>query len=193
MNWCLALIHYGKGCANIAGVTKYNLIEKPSGLCMDHYFCGYRDCNPYYGDGMTTEERMSKVWLYYSNPFVPPTNKNIHNFDLPSRVYFPKTAGDVVKVVELAKNHGFELSIKNSGHSYTGASTKEDTYLLSMNKYKRYAIDSAAKTYNPSGITQCNAAPDVINSDLSNQTCQLAIARNKPATICVGRGENWDK
>eukprot|EP00957_Ditylum_brightwellii_P188912 14380230-Ditylum_brightwellii.AAC.1 len=136
---------------------------------------------------------MSSLGYYSSHPFVPPTNENIHNFDLPLRVYFPKTAGDVVEVVKLAKKHGIELSIKNSGHSYAGSSTKKDTYLLNMNKYKRYAIDSAAKTYNPSGITQCDAAPDVIKSDLSNQPCQLAIARNKPATIRVGGGENWDK
>jgi len=66
--------------------------------------------------------------------------------------------------------------VKNSGHSYQGASSKKDTLLLNMNQYTHYA---------PTGITDCD--PSILDTtvavavaeDLSNQPCMLSLAKNK--------------
>ena len=76
--------------------------------------------------------------------------------------------------------------MKNSGHSWQGASSKKNTLLVNMNRYTRYA---------PTGITNCDAQSlgIAIKDDLSDQPCHLSVAKNKPAVIRVGGGENWGK
>ena len=117
---------------------------------------------------------------------VDPTNPSLN---LPSKVLFPVLASDVVAAVNFAKEHGLEISVKNSGHSYQGASSKKNTLLLNMNRYTHYA---------PTGITDCDASilgstvtEDL--SDLSNQPCLLSLAKNKSSLIRVGGGENFGK
>ena len=120
-------------------------------------------------------------WHDPSNPWL----------DIPYRTLFPRAPGDVVAAVRFAGEHGLELSLKNSGHSFLGSSTKKDTLLLNMNQFKRYASDDLA-TY---GVTDCTAVNDseAIRSDLSNQPCAVSVAKGKPGVIRVGGGENWDK
>eukprot|EP00984_Skeletonema_dohrnii_P031228 scaffold23460_cov71-Skeletonema_dohrnii-CCMP3373.AAC.1 len=112
-----------------------------------------------------------------------PTNPSL---DLPSKVLFPVVASDVVAAVNFAKEHGIEISVKNSGHSYQGASSKKDTLLLNMNRFTHYA---------PTGITDCDASilDTTVADDLNNQPCLLSFAKGKSSTIRVGGGENFDK
>ena len=80
-----------------------------------------------------------------------------------------------------------EISVnKNSGHSYSGSSSKRDTLLINMSRFTQYA---------PGGITECDAAllGSEVADDLSNQACLLALARGKPGVIRVGGGENYGK
>ena len=104
--------------------------------------------------------------------------------DLPNKVLHPIVASDVIAAVQFGKLHGLELSVKNSGHSWQGASSKKDTLLINMNRYTQYA---------PTGITDCDAESlgSIISDDLSDQPCHLSVAKNKPAVIRVGGGENW--
>ncbi len=108
------------------------------------------------------------------------------SLDLPSKVVFPAVASDVVKIIQFAKKNSLEISVKNSGHSYSGSSSKKDTLLMNMNRYIHYA---------PDGIMDCDAAlvDTIVADDLSNQACVLALARNKPGLIRIGGGENFGK
>jgi len=107
------------------------------------------------------------------------------SLDLPTKVLFPVVASDIINAINFAKEHSLEISVKNSGHSYQGASSKKDTLLLNMNKFTQYS---------PTGITDCDSS-DILDSDiagdLSNQACHLSIAKDKPAVIRVGGGENF--
>eukprot|EP00984_Skeletonema_dohrnii_P038653 scaffold42154_cov322-Skeletonema_dohrnii-CCMP3373.AAC.1 len=118
---------------------------------------------------------------YFESWTSDPTNPSL---DLPSKVLFPVVASDVVAAVNFAMEHGLEISVKNSGHSYQGASSKKDTLLLNMNRYIHYA---------PTGITDCD--PSILDTtvaeDLSNQPCLLSLAKNKSSMIRVGGGENF--
>jgi hypothetical protein len=108
------------------------------------------------------------------------------SLNLPSKVIFPVVASDVVAAVNFAREHGLEISVKNSGHSYQGASSKKDTLLLNMNRFTHYA---------PTGITDCDASilDTTVAEDLSNQPCLLSFAKGKSSLIRVGGGENFGK
>eukprot|EP00984_Skeletonema_dohrnii_P025003 scaffold14144_cov91-Skeletonema_dohrnii-CCMP3373.AAC.17 len=112
-----------------------------------------------------------------------PTNPSLN---LPSKVLFPVVASDVVAAVNFARENSLEISVKNSGHSYQGASSKKDTLLLNMNRFTHYA---------PTGITDCDASilDTTVAEDLSNQPCLLSFAKGKSSLIRVGGGENFDK
>mmetsp|Transcript_8477 Transcript_8477/g.10697 ORF Transcript_8477/g.10697 Transcript_8477/m.10697 type:complete len:636 (-) Transcript_8477:263-2170(-) len=109
------------------------------------------------------------------------------SINLPSKVLFPVIASDVIAAIEFSKVHKVEISIKNSGHHYGGASQKKNTLLLNMNHYTQYS---------PTGIVDCEVSlldGFSIAEDLSNQACALSLAKDKSAYVRVGGGENWDK
>lgn len=168
--------------------TQHNLVDQPSGLCMNQLYCAFKSCNP-----MANEENktLQERWDTYLPSGTEQNrqkwlNANNTSYNLPSQVLFPKFAGDAAAAVAFAKEYNVEISIKNSGHNYAGASTKKDTLLLNMNQYKPYASDD--------GPIECEALQSTeMQNDLSNQACMLALARGKPATIRVGGGENFDK
>ena len=132
--------------------------------------------------GSTTLVEAMEAWMDPTNPA----------YNIPAKVLFPRNAGDVVAAVEFAKMHGVEISVKNSGHSYSGSSTKADTLLLNMRDYERYAFDDKEMM----GIVECTntamlmerTSNIIVNQDLSNQACVLATARGKPAFVRVGGG-----
>ena len=105
---------------------------------------------------------------------------------LPGKVLHPTVASDVIAAVKFAKKHGLEISVKNSGHSYTSSSTKANTLLLNMRRYTKYA---------PDGITNCDNVADYQegdnDDDLSDQPCSLSQAKGKPGVIRVSGGENF--
>ena len=100
---------------------------------------------------------------------------------LPGKVLFPAVAGDVVAAVAFAKEHGLEVSVKNSGHSYINSSSKGNTLLINMNKFEPYAAET--------GAVGCSGAPE--GSSLAEQPCRLSLAKGKPGYIRTGGGENW--
>ncbi len=172
------------------------LIDQPSGMCFHSYFFGWTMAWPRPNDN----GHMNETFNRFTEDFLPAfmsnelddtmqgfiSDETNPSLDLPSKVLFPKVASDVVKTVQFAKEHGIVLSVKNSGHSYAGSSSKKNTLLLNMNRYTHYA---------PDGITDCDTAllDSAVADDLSNQACLLALARGKSSVIRVGGGENFGK
>ncbi len=188
---------------NVAWPSKTNhaLINQPSGMCLPHLFCAFQDCylsDPKDDSSSSTtlsdrykEQAGISIDTLYSDLDDDKKDKitdtsNPH-YNLPRKVLFPLVASDVIAAVKFAKKHGLELSVKNSGHSYTAASTKKDTLLLNMNKYTSYASEASDH-----GITDCDDdANTTAAATLTGQPCRLSLAKGKSAVIRVGGGENW--
>jgi len=195
--------------------TTHALIDQPAGLCLPHFYCGWSQCYP----RPSNDEHASTIFEQFeqdslsvgltdaygpeaaaflgvepmstdfdlTNPDGFILDESNPSLNLPTRVLFPVIASDVIAAINFAKEHGLEISVKNSGHSYTGSSSKKDTLLLNMNMFTQYS---------PTGITDCDESvvlDSEIAQDLINQACHLSIAKDKPAVLRVGGGENFDK
>lgn len=177
--------------------SNHGMIDQPSGLCLPHFFCSFKGCSPADPNDQEPGSVLNKIAKAYSVP--PPTPYSQMNatilswvedtsnpsYNLPSKVLFPVEAKDAVAAVKFAKEHGLEISIKNSGHSYTSASSKGDTLHLNMNRYQTYATSG--------GVIDCSTMDIDVGDDpsLAEQPCRLALAKGKDAVIRVGGGENW--
>ena len=209
-----------------SNITNLQLISKESGLCLPKLFHGFTESDPTANEQKSLEEYMAIMEplnnfqisgvnpLFGSlsgfNPEALFLNSNIRrwmnplnpNFNIPSNVLFPRVAGDVVAAVKFAKDHKLQISVKNSGHSYSGSAQKKGTLLINMNEYKQYSANhfEADKSIPPEidpdtiGIEYTSiCAGQRLLTDLSNQACLMAYSRNKPAIIRFGGGENFDK
>jgi len=145
------------------------LESEPSGLCLHPFSCAFENCVPF------ESEPNGMEWMDPSNPL----------FSVPSAVVFPANAGDVVAVVEFAMENGVELSVKNSGHNQAGASGKKDTLLVNTQRYAEYASTGIVECTNTAILVE-RANNIIVNKDLSNQACLMAVARDKKAYIRVG-------
>ena len=161
-------------------------MRQPDGICMATFSCGFKNCNPFHGEGKTLAEMLASFneteILDSSNPKNPALDPTNQAFALPSKVIFPQTAADVVETVKFAAENSIELSVKNSGHHYAGASTKANTLLVNMYEFEKYSRDN---------VIPCDENEGVISGDLENQPCQLARARGKPAYVRASGGESW--
>ena len=112
---------------------------------MPHFFCAFEDCNPSpdqanetLSDKMLVADSVPADTLYSEmNPTVKTWVDWTDNpsYDLPSKVVFPAVASDVVAAIRFAKENNLEVSVKNSGHSFTKASSKGNTLHINMNRY----------------------------------------------------------
>eukprot|EP00551_Chaetoceros_affinis_P018330 CAMPEP_0203742952 /NCGR_PEP_ID=MMETSP0092-20131115/59189_1 /ASSEMBLY_ACC=CAM_ASM_001090 /TAXON_ID=426623 /ORGANISM="Chaetoceros affinis, Strain CCMP159" /LENGTH=436 /DNA_ID=CAMNT_0050630227 /DNA_START=546 /DNA_END=1853 /DNA_ORIENTATION=- len=158
-------------------VSNYQLFMQPSGLCMGAAKCAYEKCA---GGPDTPFNRFT----FNSTTFPEELWKDADNFDLPTAVVHPAHVGDVSAAIKFAAEHKIGVSVKTSGHSYTGSSTKKGTILLNLSKLQKYA---------PSGsIIECQVDPN-IKEGAFQDACNYAIGRNKPAVVRVGGGEIWDE
>ena len=188
--------------------STYTLIDQPSGMCLPHLFLGWEADNWMVPGvkSITVPMLISQLSGDPSTPLLKPLDtvmgfevegddttpspvagdESNLRLNLPYKVVFPSNASDVIHIIEFAKKHNIELSVKNSGHSYSGASSKKNTLHINMNQFTHYASG---------GITECDAAilDTKVADDLSNQACLLALARGKPGVIRVGGGENYGK
>lgn len=162
--------------------TNWNLVFQPDGICMASLYCAFENCNPIHGKDKKLID-MLQGWSEDNDTNEKYLDSNNPAFNLPSKVVFPQTAADVVTTIKFALENSVELSVKNSGHSYAGASTKANTLLVNMKEFPEYAMDS---------VVSCDETEE-ITGDLENQPCQLALARNKPGYIRAGGGESWSE
>ena len=174
--------------------TNHALIDQPSGMCTPNLLNGWEagswmsQMPPF---GQPPLKPLDTVTGFESDdddttPSPLADDESNLRLNLPYKVVFPVNASDVLLIVLFAMKNKLELSVKNSGHSYTSSSSKKNTLLINMNRFTQYA---------PGGITECVAAllgnNTAVADDLSNQACLLALARGKPGVIRVGGGENY--
>ena len=202
---------YVKDCfpefTDFSGFARSNhaLNEKPSGVCLPHLFYGWDVGYPRPSTNGHANETYSRVVQDVVNAtnadrsgttipesFDPANPNSFLNNDsnpslnLPPMVLFPVVASDVIAAIQFAEANNVEISVKNSGHSYLGASQKKGTLLLSMHRYMQYSA---------TGIVDCVASmlDDSVADDLGTQPCALSLANDKSACVRVGGGENWEK
>lgn len=157
-------------------LSSYQLFEQPSGMCMIHVNCAYKGCRgPFLGYSSYSYNSSE-----YSDDMLTSANNGL---DLPDATVHPIHVGDLSKAIEFAAANNIEVSVKTTGHSYTGASTKQGTILLNLSKLQKYS---------PGGsIVECDT--DDILDGASQESCNLALARGKTAFVRVGGGEIWDE
>ena len=155
-------------------IRTYQLLEEPSGMCMVHVNCAYKEC-----EGPFLEFGFS----YNSSVYTDYILKSAKGLDLPDATVHPIHVGDVSKAIKFAAENKIEVSVKTSGHSYTGASTKKGSILLNLSRLQKYS---------PSGsIVECDTG-DLLEGAFQ-EACSLALARDKTAFVRVGGGEIWDE
>lgn len=64
----------------------------------------------------------------------------------PAAIVCAVDAGDVSRVVSLARQHGFELAVRSGGHSNAGHSTSEGGIVLDLSAMKKLEIDHENQT-----------------------------------------------
>ncbi|EJK66282.1 hypothetical protein THAOC_12806 [Thalassiosira oceanica] len=138
-------------------------------------------------------------------------------YNLPKKVIFPKNANHVVEAVEYAIKHNKKISVKASGSSYTGSSTRKDSLMLNMRDYVRHAnskgiiiaLDKKVSFDTREGsreretsISFCDEEQNALKNGerrgrfidirhVDEQPCRLAVARGKAGFVRVGGGENF--
>lgn len=173
--------------------TNWKLIDQPGGLCTDFLFCGFKNCDPILGDDkpstalVQSSPNVAQVFSELPQNYkdaVSDTSNPL--FNVASKVLHPIVATDVIKAVNFAKEHSLDISIKNSGHSYSHSSTKANTLLLNMRRYEEdlLNIQTCASNADDAGVADDGA-------DLSGQPCRLARDRGKSGVIRVSGGRNW--
>ena len=172
--------------------NNWALIDQDSGLCTGDLFSAFTSADPDPNSvnsvirySLFTSFLLSSNQTYDTN--IPEglkfyiEDENNPRSELPDYVLFPRDATDVIHAVKFASKNHLRISIKTSGHSYHGGSTRANTLLLNMRKYKKYANET---------IVECNSEEEHLDlNNLSNQPCKLALERNKPGYIRVGGGE----
>ena len=157
--------------------SNHYLIDSPSGLCADFLACAFTKCDP---KGIETVydkiEADTDGTLTYDD-----VKDDLGTLNLPAKISFPQTAADVVAGVKYAKENGMKISIKSTGHSYTGSSTMKDSLQMNLRDIKTYTDES---------IVECKNV-FFENDQKNSRACALAQARGKEALIKVGGGETW--
>lgn len=188
-------------------VSNYMLIDQPSGLCMDAVLCAYTNCT--FAESYLELIGELILWgelgylLYnppsYKVPEVVPEFPELSylfsdeywktkpRLNLPDAVVHVETVKDISEVIKYAATHSIGISVKTSGHSYTGASTRKDTVLINMSRFTKYTKYSSRGS-----IRECGEiAAD--KDDAYFSACALARARKKDAVVRIGGGELIDE
>lgn len=180
-------------------LSNWNLMNQPSGLCMNSAECIYQNCTgpiydelikPFENDPLTelpSLEIFSPFYRYDPSVFTDSMLLNDDRLNLPHIVVHPKHVGDISETLKFANKYNIGISVKSTGHSYTGSSTKKDTILLNLRKLKSYS----GQVMNGS-LVECLLTIEPLEEGAFADACKLAIARNKPAVIRVGGGEVWN-
>merc|ERR1711959_809894 len=154
--------------------SSYYLKDQECGLCTMTMSSAFK--NMMYGrDVFTVLNETDLATAQYDE-----INADLPPLKLPSIVSFPHTAKDVVELVKFANKHELPVSVKNSGHSYSGQSSVGNSLLLNMRSYPEYSKKN---------LFECK---DVSEDSHAAGACKLATARGKGAVVRVGGGEGND-
>lgn len=162
--------------------TNYDLVEKSSGLCQNQLSCAFERCQD--NGGVAKLMGMNLTAKTYHD-----AEQEVGGFgvlNLPSKITFPKTAGDVVQAIHSARDMKLTVSVKSSGSSFFGAGTFKESLQLNLRNLKKYSSSST-------GVTECVAEAEEEESYSKDEMhpCRLALDRKKSAIVRVGGGESW--
>ena len=121
--------------------TNHALIDQPSGMCLPHLLLGWEVDSWVSQFGLFIPLKPSDTVMGFESddddttPSPVEGDESSRSLNLPYKVVFPSNASDVVHIILFAMKHKFELSVKNSGHSYSGAPSKRNTLLVNMNRF----------------------------------------------------------
>jgi hypothetical protein len=167
--------------------SNFYLIEEPSGLCADALSCAFDKC---YGSTDGGEDNEAIQCIYNQTDLASMSYDDIESScelpksALPKSIMFPENAADVIAAIKHAKKHQLQVSVKSTGHSYTGAHTKAGTLMLNMRDYTKYALGDDK-------IVECKQ--EISPNAEVGDACTLAVARGKGAYIHVGGGQTWSE
>jgi FAD/FMN-containing dehydrogenase len=98
----------------------------------------------------------------------------------PALIVRPEDAGDVSRVVSLARDLGMELAIRSGGHSLAGFSTSDGGIVLDLSQMKRLNIDLEQRTaWAEAGLTA---------GEYTEETSKYGLATGFGDTASVGLG-----
>jgi len=201
---CLRAFQLGGGFAQYGvdmDVSGFDLERMGSGLCTQWLACAFENC-----------EFNDDAWKVLST--FRPGKDNIStitdlglSFNLPAFMSFPKSVKDVTKIVKYARLVNKSISVKLSGNSYPGSSTRKGSVQINMQQFPKYSQTSMLRTLvqedytdETAGKTQYVSGPlpsalwcDYLPASSMTAACKLAKARGKPAVLRLGGGEHWDE
>lgn len=195
---------------NSGGVSNLDLSKQESGLCMQTAACSFEGCKGIFAKRYL-KQKCEKPFMYQSiqsnfcelGEYPVLTDQEIIQAaagknELPKVVVHPGHPGDIKKAIHYASDDRSGLSVKTSGSSWMGSSTRKKTALLNLSKLKKFALP---ETLNkaifecPAVITSSRqrAAPIKADGGSVVAACKLATARGKPAIMRVGGGQTVDE
>jgi hypothetical protein len=102
--------------------------------------------------------------------------------NLPDEVAFVETVADIVDAIKFAKANGRTVSVKNTGHSFSGSSMSKGSVNINLRSLTKYKV-----------VVECNDDNWLADPDGEHfKACDLANARGKAAFIKFGGGDLWD-
>ena len=149
LNQCMRMFE-DDGTRPVLPLSNWNLMDQPSGLCMNTASCAYENCTGPIMDSMITPQDFINIifsYRYNSSVITDDMLVNDDRLNLPKLVVHPRHVGDIAETIKFANDHKIGISVKTSGHSYTGSSTKKDTILLNMRKLRSYSSSSHCKLF----------------------------------------------
>jgi len=80
------------------------------------------------------------------------------------------------------------VSVKATGHSYTGSSQSDGSILINMRSYVKYSSSPLG------GVTECSSTPTASQDERTpTSACRFAARQGKIAVYRVGGGQLWDE
>lgn len=97
-------------CENVkpTDAAAWTLVGAAHGICMQYHSCSRKNCV------------LGSDW------------------DLPAYTVQAETVQDIKAAIEFAKAHDIPVSVKSTGHSYSGSSTMAGTLMIWMNKFEKH-------------------------------------------------------
>ena len=108
--------------------STYHLKNKPSGLCNHQLYVDLNAWTDEIQDAVLGETDLLTANFGDIEDKLPP-------LALPGFMSFPESAKDVSEIVKFANDNNLKVSVKNSGHSYTGGSSSMGSVQINLRKY----------------------------------------------------------
>lgn len=154
--------------------STYHLKDKPSGLCNIKLFV---DINKWTNEIASVFSETDLMNTKFED-----IESKLPSIALPDYMSFPETAKDVSDIVQFANANSMKISIKNSGHSYTGGSSSKGALQINLRRFPKYSFTHVYECKEEGNYTPLG----------HHGPCKLALARGKTAVVRVGGGQGND-